>query len=333
MKLRQHWLGATLLASTSVVVHADWWIVYSPVIVKHTGQSTYCCFPTKADCEAARAQKLQPADSIGCSGFDSPSAKSQGSQQNKAQAEQQAKQQAAQKAKEQQQRKAQEEQFRQEQAATLNAFKGLDHGAASSGGGLSLKPVPPAGDSALQQLQGSAARSDAATRASTDEQARTKAELGAQGGGGLKLRDGSIKVPEPPTPTPVNVQREFVTALQSRQQANLQMSRQNGQQIRALEQKIQTNEQEAARQERELASLQLKQAPAGGGSQDSEAQRKAREALERAKAERQKLQQELERRRREREQLAQDEQRLQQLQAQYQAEPQRADELMGQLGQ
>lgn len=316
-----------LLLTVPLCVQADWWIAYSPVIVKHTGQSTYCCFPTKAACEAARAQKLQPADSIGCFGYDSPSAKQQpgGGQSKEAQAKAAAQAQAQKEA----QLKLQEQKFREAMQGTLHEFKGLDDGGGS--GDLSLKPVPPAGGDAFGQLRGSAAWSDAAARARPDEEARAKAELGAQGAGGLKLPDGATKVPEPPTPTPVEVQQKFVTLLSDRKQANRQQSQQSEQQIRALEQKIRAGEDELARQESELTNLPLKETPSAGRTADSDAQRKAREALERAKAEQQKLKQELERRRREREQLAQDEQRLQQLEARYQAEPQRAGEWMGQL--
>jgi hypothetical protein len=324
-------LVGLLFLTVASSVQADWWIAYSPVIVKHTGQSSYCCFPTKAACEAARAQKLQPADSIGCFGFDSPSAKQkQGGGQSKEAKEAQAKAAAQAKAQREAQLKLQEQKFREAMQGTLHEFKGLGDGGDTSG--LSLKPVPPAGGQALGQLQGSAAWSDAATRAKTDEDARAKAELGAQGAGGLKLPDGAVRVPEPPAPTPVEVQQKFLSLLLERKQTNQQQSRQTEQQIRALEQKLQASEAGAARQESELAGLKLKETPAAGKAEDSEAQRQAREALERAKAEQQKLKQELERRRREREQLAQDEQRLQQLETQYQAEPQRAGELMGQLG-
>lgn len=325
------WYRGTAAAVALLFVpttQADWWIAYSPVIVKHTGQSTYCCFPTKAACEAARAQKLQPADSIGCFGFDSPSAKQKpGGTQSKAQAEQQAKDAANAKAQKEAQLKLQEQKFREAMQGTLHELKGVGDGNYT----LSLKPVPPPGGAALEQLKGSAAWSDAATRAKADDEARAKAELGAQGAGGLKLPDGAASVPAPPAPTPVDVQQKFLSALLGRQQANRQQSQQTEQQIRTLEQKIQASEAEAARQETELAALRLKEAPAAGKTGDSEAQRKAREALERAKAEQQKLKQELERRRREREQLAQDEQRLQQLEAQYQADPQQAGVLMDNL--
>ncbi|GEM_PF-2738470 len=320
-----------LLLAVPLCVQADWWIAYSPVIVKHTGQSTYCCFPTKAACEAARAQKLQPADSIGCFGFDSPSAKQKpGATQSKAQAEQQAKAEAKAKAQKEAQLKLQEQKFREAMQGTLHEFKGLDDGGGTSG--LSLKPVPPAGGVGLDQLKGSAAWSDAATRAKTNEEARAKAELGAQGAGGLRLPDGAVRVPEPPAPTPVEMQQKFRSLLLERQQVNRQQSQQTEQQISALEQQLQASEQEATRQERELANLKLKVAPAAGKVEESDAQRQAREALERAKAEQEKLKQELERHRRERAQLAQDEQRLQQMEAQYQADPQRAGELMGRLG-
>jgi len=318
-------VAALLLLGAPWLAQADWWIAYSPVIVKHTGQSTYCCFPTKAACEAARAQKLQPADSIGCFGFDSPNAQpQQGGTQSKAQAEQQAKAAAEAQAQKAAQLKLQEQKFREAMQSTLHDFKGLDDDGA---GGLSLKPVPPAGDGALGQLQGSAAWSDAATRAKTDEEARAKAALGAQGAGGLKLLDGATKVPEPPVPTPVEVQQQFVTLLFERKQVNRLQTQQAEQRISALERKIRASEEEAARQESALAGLKLKESSVA----DSEAQRKAREALERAQAEQQKLKQELERRRREREQLAQDERHLQQLEAQYQADPQQAGELMGRL--
>lgn len=331
MTVLRHGVVALLLLGGPWLAQADWWIAYSPVIVKYTGQSTYCCFPTKAACEAARAQKLQPNDSIGCFGYDSPSAKQQqGGGQSKESAAQQAKAAAQAQAQKEAQLKLQEQKFREAMQGTLHEFKGLDSGGGS--GGLSLKPVPPAGGDALGQLHGSAAWSDAATRAKNDEEARTKAELGAQGAGGLKGPDSAGKVPEPPAPTPVEVQQKFVTRLSERKQVNRQQTQQTEQQIRSLEQELRASEAAAARQENELAALKLKEAPAAGPAADSEAQRRAREALERAKAEQQKLKQELERRRREREQLAQDEQRLQQLESQYQADPQRAGELMGQLG-
>ncbi|MEW6647090.1 MAG: hypothetical protein AB1450_07815 [Pseudomonadota bacterium] len=329
MTVLRYGVVALLLLGGPWLAQADWWIAYSPVIVKYTGQSTYCCFPTKAACEAARAQKLQPNDSIGCFGYDSPSVKQQSGGQSKQSAAQQAKAAADAQAQKEAQLKLQEQKFREAMQGTLQEFKGLDSGGGS--GGLTLKPVPSAGGDALGQLRGSAAWSDAATRAKTDEEARTKAELGAQGAGGLKGPDHAGKVPEPPAPTPVEVQRQFVTLLSERKQVNRQQTQQAEQQIRTLEQKLQASEEEAARQERELAGLKLKEAPAAQ-PQESDAQRRAREALERARAEQQKLKQELERRRREREQLAQDEQRLQQLESQYQADPQRAGALMGQLG-
>lgn len=325
MRAMRH-ASAGLLLFFSCYAQADWWIAYSPVIVKHTGQSTYCCFPTKEACEAARREKLQPADSIGCFGYDSPSVKqSQGGGQSK---EAQAKAAAQAQAQKEAQLKLQEQKFREAMQGTLHEFKGLDDGGGTRG--LSLKPVPPAGGIAVEQLKGSAAWSDAATRAETGEEARAKAELGAQGAGGLKLPADAAKVPEPPAPTPVEVQQTFVTLLSERKQMNRQQTQQAERNIHALEQQLQASEQEAARQERALANLKLQDVPAGR-AEESDAQRQAREALARAQAEQQKLRQELERRRREREQLAQDEQRLQQLETQYQADPQQAGALMEQL--
>lgn len=199
MKAMRWWAGGALVA-VSLGASADWYIVYSPVIAKHTGRSTYCCFPTRAACEEARARYLQSNDSVGCQGFDSPGARKATPGGKGSAAEQQSKKEAAQKAHAAQQRKQEEAQFRKDQADTLRQLKGMD--GADNGAGLQLKAAPPAGGSALQQLKNDAAWSEKAARNPSEEQARDEAERGAQGLGGIKHLPAA-NVPDVPAPTRV----------------------------------------------------------------------------------------------------------------------------------
>lgn len=199
MKAVRWWAGVALMG-VSLSAPADWYIVYSPVIAKHTGHSTYCCFPTRAACEEARTRYLQRNDSVGCQGFDGPAAKKAAPGGKGNAAEQQGKTEAAQKAHAAQLRKQQEEQFRKDQADTVRQLKGME--GADSGSGLQLKAAPPAGGSALGQLKNDAAWSDKAAGNPSAEQAREEAERGAQGQGGIKHLPAA-NVPEVPAPTRV----------------------------------------------------------------------------------------------------------------------------------
>jgi len=290
---------ALLLALTPVAARAEYCITWSSGLQRWSGQSGHC-WATEAECNSYYNSRCKSSNyrydcAGGCNyrpGLYPPTGAPQGGKEKPAGDD-------AAKAGAEQQKKLQE-QKRKEQELEQRAFdqsvgdlrgklKGVPQ---ESSSGLTLKLPPPSGD-ARRQLDCAARGGQQATRdlndpSLTPEQRAALARDRADWSNGADC--APVTVPTPPVPAPTRVadenggktgSREALRALLEKIALTRRDLAEQDEQIRALE-------QQAAREESQVKAGSL---PSG----ESDALRKAREALARAKANRERTRSELER--------------------------------------
>lgn len=290
MRSHSGFICAALLLVPTAGVHAEYCVSYSSGVMslaRQAGSSrTSSCFPTEAQCNNARWSR--PGDFAGICLYQPglyPPTQSKSGSSGTAPADQTAKDSAAAQKKIQAQERAEREAAdRAAQQAgqdLLGGLKGVDR----ASGGITIKLPPPTTGKTRAQL-------DCVTRASAASTREDAARLGPGTPGrgpqddfqnAEDCRPVTPGVPEPPTPTPTAVEPARDPALLARLlESLLARQREVQQQLVSQDREITRLEAEVAREE-QVPKVELKTAPA-----ESDALRRAREALAKARADRQK---------------------------------------------
>ncbi len=252
-----------LLVFWNPPAHAEYCVNWSTFVQRGTGNSGHC-WASESECKSYVISRPMGDFSGGCyyrPGLYPPTGSQKGGNKSSASKDAANKAAAAQKSKQDAAKQAEQRAFDQDRQQLLGAIKGPPSSSEPENN-ISLKPLPPPGGLARSQLD-CAARNPAAR--SWEKQA-------------IDCTPVTPNVPEPPSPTRVDVPTE--PALLSKFLATL------GQRISASRESLAKQDQEIAARERTIAQEELKIADPNKPKGESDALRRAREALAKAKADR-----------------------------------------------
>lgn len=266
-------IGMSILTCAAIapaVALADWKVYYTGKAQKMFGAAGRGNFATRSQCEAylSSSAGFERSNSH-CSGFDAVS-KSAGPQQGganaagtqdaaaKAAAEQQQKRDAMMR----QKAEAEQRAFAQEQRTLLNTLKGVSPSGPANN--IVLKAIPPGAGLARSELDCAVHNKP---EDSWEKQPKDCSPVARQ-------------VPEPPRPTPVPMPPSSDPASLAQFLAGI------GQRISSSREALAIQDREIAVTEREIAQEELKIPDPGKPKGENDALRRAREALAKAKADR-----------------------------------------------
>lgn len=268
MSLQTRWCSLIfLLAFWNFPAYAEYCVNWSSFVQRGSGTSGHC-WASESECSTYVMSRPMGDFSGGCyykPGLYPPTGSKKGGgassaskdAANKAAAAEKSKQDAAKR----QQAEAAQKAFNEEQKSLLDSVKGVPS-YSEPANNISLKPVPPAGGLARSQL-------DCIARNKPGESWENHA---------ADCAPVTPNVPEPPSPTRVEVPAD--PALLAKFLASL------GQRISTSRESLVKQDHEIALQERAIAQEELKVADPAKPKLESDALRRAREALAKAKADR-----------------------------------------------
>jgi hypothetical protein len=268
MSLQTRWRSLIFLfAFWSFPAYAEYCVDWSSFVQRGSGTSGHC-WASEPECSSYVMSRPMGDFSGGCyykPGLYPPTGSKQGGNTSSASKDAANKAAAAQKSKEdaakRQQVEAEQKAFNEEQKSLLDSVKGVTS-RSEPANNISLKPVPPAGGLSRSQL-------DCIARSKPGESWEKRA---------ADCTPVIPNVPEPPSPTPVDVPTD--PALLAKFLASL------GQRISTSRESLVRQDKEISTQEHTIAQEELKIADPAKPKGESDALRRAREALAKAKADR-----------------------------------------------
>jgi hypothetical protein len=252
-----------MLAFWNPAAHAEYCVNWSSFVQRGTGNSGHC-WSSESECKSYVMSRPMGDFSGGCyyrPGLYPPTGSQKGGNKSSASKDAANKAAAAQKSKQDAAKQAEQRAFDQDQQQLLHTIKG-GSSSSESENTISLKPLPPPGGLARSQL-------DCAARNPAERSWEKRA---------IDCTPVTPNVPEPPSPTRVDVPTD--PALLAKFLATL------GQRISASRESLAKQDQEIAARERTIAQEELKIADPNKPKGESDALRRAREALAKAKADR-----------------------------------------------
>lgn len=264
MSRQIRWRSLTfILAFWNSAAHAEYCVNWSAFVQRGTGNSGHC-WASESECNSYVRGRPIGDVSGGCyyrPGLYPPTGSQKGGSKS-SESKDAANKAAAQKNKQEAaKREAEQQEFSEEQQKLLGSVKGVSS-SSEPANNISLKPLPPAGGLARSQL-------DCIARNQSGESWEKRA---------ADCATVTPSVPEPPSPTRVDIPTD--PALLAKFLATL------GQRIATSRESLVKQDQAIAAQEHTIAQEELKITDPNKPKVESDALRRAREALAKAKADR-----------------------------------------------